>query len=430
MSLYRSLGFKSGEHTISKEVIGGVTTFLAMSYILAVNPSIFSAINMDSGAVFTATALAAIIGTLVMAFYAKLPFAQAPGMGVNAFFVYTICISMGYSWQFALTGVLIEGILFIIITLTGIRNIIVDVLPDSLKKAIGCGIGLFIVFLGLMTSKFVIHSDSTLLKMGNFLDPNVILFLIGTILTGVLVIRKVPGALLLGIIITTLIGIPIGVTHMEGVLSMPKSIAPIFCKFDFSNIFSADMVIVVLTLLFSDIFNTIGTVVGVCSSTGMIKKDGSIPRLKEAFMADAVATVAGACFGTSTTTTYVESATGVAAGARTGVSSIITAICFVASLFFAPLFLSVPSSATSPVLLIVGLMMMNTFKDINFDNYRVVIPAFLCLITIPFTFSISDGILVGIIFYVILNALSGNFRSIKPSMWILATLALAQYIFL
>lgn len=430
MGFLKALGFRKGIDSVSKELYGGFTTFLAMSYILAVNPSIFSKLDMNNGAVFTATVLSAITGTLIMAFYARLPFALAPGMGINAFFVYTVCLGMGYSWQFALTGVLLEGIIFIILTITGLRNLIMDAIPDNIKKAICCGIGLYIAMLGLVSSGFITKGDATILTMGNINQPSVLLFLIGMLLTGLMIIRKVRGALLIGIIATTFLGIPIGVTDFRGVIDLPKSISPILFKFDFENILSIDMVIVILTLLFSDIFDTIGTIVGVCKTTGMVSDEGQNPTIKRAFMSDAVATVLGACFGTSTTTTYVESAAGVLAGGRTGLTSLTTALLFIVSLFFAPLFLSVPAAATAPVLVIVGLMMMCSFKEVDLEDYRVAIPAFVCMIGMPFTYSISDGILIGMIFYVILNACSGHIREIKTAMWILTLLAISKFIFL
>lgn len=307
--LKKLFGFDPAENNVRTEIMAGVTTFLTMAYILAVNPGIFSNLagqGMDTNAVFTSTALAAIVGTLVMAFYGKKPFALAPGMGLNAFFVYTVCLSMGYSWQFALTAILIEGIIFIILTVTKIRSLIVDCMPASLKRAIGAGIGLFIAFIGLKNAGIVVDNAATLVSVGDITHDTALLGVIGIVITSMLVVRNVPGSLLIGIIVTALIGIPMGVTNFTGVFSAPPSVAPIFCQFDFENIFTLDMVVIVFTFLFVDMFDTIGTLVGVCTKAGMMRKDGSIPDLDKAFMADAVATVAGACLGSSTTTTYVE----------------------------------------------------------------------------------------------------------------------------
>lgn len=431
--LKKLFNFDSSSDKLKTEVAAGITTFLTMAYILAVNPSIFSALSeqgMDTGAVFTATALAAIVGTLVMSIYAKLPFALAPGMGLNAFFVFTVCLSMGYSWQMALTAVFIEGLLFILLTATGIRTLIVDAIPVTMKRAIGVGIGLFIAFIGLKNAGIVIHNDATLVCVGKLTEGTALLGVIGILITGALVVKQVPGSLLIGILVTALIGIPLGQTHITGLLDTPPSISSIFCQFEWHHIFTLDMLVIVFTFLFIDMFDTMGTLVGVCTKAGMMRPDGSIPGLKKAFMADAIATIAGACFGTSTTTTYVESASGVAQGGRTGLTSFVTAICFVLALFFAPLFLSIPSAATAPVLVIVGLFMMSPIKEINLNEYSESIPAFLTIILMPLTYSISDGILCGMIAYVVLNALCGNFKKINITMWILAILFVLKYIFI
>ena len=431
--LKKLFNFDSSSDKLKTEVAAGITTFLTMAYILAVNPSIFSALSeqgMDTGAVFTATALAAIVGTLVMSIYAKLPFALAPGMGLNAFFVFTVCLSMGYSWQMALTAVFIEGLLFILLTATGVRTLIVDAIPVTMKRAIGVGIGLFIAFIGLKNAGIVIHNDATLVSVGKLTEGTALLGVIGILITGALVVKQVPGSLLIGILVTALIGIPLGQTHITGLLDTPPSISSIFCQFEWHHIFTLDMLVIVFTFLFIDMFDTMGTLVGVCTKAGMMRPDGSIPGLKKAFMADAIATIAGACFGTSTTTTYVESASGVAQGGRTGLTSFVTAICFVLALFFAPLFLSIPSAATAPVLVIVGLFMMSPIKEINLNEYSESIPAFLTIILMPLTYSISDGILCGMIAYVVLNALCGNFKKINITMWILAILFVLKYIFI
>ena len=424
--------FDPAKNSFKTEIAAGITTFLTMAYILAVNPSIFSNLadlGMDTQAVFTATTLAAIVGTLIMSIYAKKPFGLAPGMGLNAFFVFTVCLTMGYPWQMALTAVFIEGIIFILLTVTKVRAWIVDAIPASLKRAIGAGIGLFIAFIGLKNAGIIIDNPATLVSLGKVTEGSALLGLIGIIITSVLVVKKVPGNLLIGILITAIIGIPMGITHFDGVVDTPPSIAPIFCQFDFSQLFSLDMLVIVLTFLFIDMFDTMGTLVGVCTKAGMMRPDGKIPGLNKAFMADAVATVAGACFGTSTTTTYVESAAGVAQGGRTGLTSFVTAICFVIALFFAPLFLGIPAAATSPVLVIVGLYMLTPIKDIELDDYSESIPAFITIIMMPLAYSISDGILCGMIGYVAINALCGQFKKLNVTMWILAVLFVLKYIY-
>lgn len=424
--------FDPAKNSFKTEIAAGITTFLTMAYILAVNPSIFSNLadlGMNTQAVFTATTLAAIVGTLIMSIYAKKPFGLAPGMGLNAFFVFTVCLTMGYPWQMALTAVFIEGIIFILLTVTKVRAWIVDAIPASLKRAIGAGIGLFIAFIGLKNAGIIVDNPATLVSLGKVTEGSALLGLIGIIITSVLVVKKVPGNLLIGILITAIIGIPMGITHFDGVVDTPPSIAPIFCQFDFSQLFSLDMLVIVLTFLFIDMFDTMGTLVGVCTKAGMMRPDGKIPGLNKAFMADAVATVAGACFGTSTTTTYVESAAGVAQGGRTGLTSFVTAICFIIALFFAPLFLGIPAAATSPVLVIVGLYMLTPIKDIELDDYSESIPAFITIIMMPLAYSISDGILCGMIGYVAINALCGQFKKLNVTMWILAVLFVLKYIY-
>ena len=425
--------FNPAKNNVKTEIMAGITTFLTMAYILAVNPNIFSHLatqGMDTHAVFTATALAAVVGTLIMSIYAKKPFGLAPGMGLNAFFVYTVCLIMGYSWQMALTAILIEGFIFMILTLTKIRTLIVNAVPVTLKQAIGAGIGLFIAFIGLKNANIIVGNEATLVTLGKITEGNALLAIIGLFITGTLVVKKVPGNLLIGILATTLIGIPMGITHFNGILSTPPSIAPIFCQFEFHHLFSLDMVVIVFTFLFIDMFDTMGTLVGVCTKAGMMEPNGRIPGLNKAFMADSIATMAGACFGTSTTTTFVESASGVAEGGRTGLTSFTTAICFLFSLFFAPLFLSIPGAATAPVLIIVGLFMMSPILNINLNNYSESIPAFITIVMMPLAYSISDGILCGMICYVILNALCGNFKKINTTMWILTILFILKYIFI
>lgn len=431
--LSKLFGFDPSKHNIKTEVMAGITTFLTMAYILAVNPSIFSNLadkGMDTNAVFTATALAAIIGTLAMAIYAKKPFGLAPGMGLNAFFVFTVCLTMGYSWQFALTAILIEGFIFVVLTLTKVRTLIVDAIPASVKRAIGAGIGLFIAFIGLKNAGIIVENPATFVTIGTMTEGTALLGVIGIVLTSVLVIKKVPGSLLIGILATALIGIPMGVTHFSGVVDTPPSVAPLFCQFEFHHIFTLDMLVVVFTFLFIDMFDTMGTLVGVCTKAGMMQKDGRIPGLNKAFMADAVATMAGACLGASTTTTYVESAAGVAQGGRSGLTAFSTAMCFVVAMFFAPLFLSIPAAATTPVLVIVGLFMLTPVKDIDLDDYAESIPAFITIVMMPLTYSISDGILCGVISYVLINMLCMNWKKLNPTLYVLAALFIMKYIFI
>ena len=429
--LKKLFGFDPAQTTIRTELLAGLTTFLTMSYILAVNPSMFSQLEgMGAGAVFTATALAAIVGSLAMAVLAKMPFGLAPGMGLNAFFVYSVCMGMGYSWQFALTAVFIEGLIFIVLTLSNLREAIVNAIPATLKNAIGAGIGLFIAFIGLQNAGIITNNDATLVSLGEITSGSALLGLIGLIITGVLVVKNVRGGLLIGILVTTVIGIPMGLTSYNGVVSMPHSVSEIFCKFEWENIWSLDMLVVVFTFLFIDMFDTIGTLVGVCTKGNISGADGRIPRIKEAFMADSIATTVGACLGTSTTTTYVESASGVAQGGRSGLTAFAVAMGFAIALFFSPIFLAIPSAATAPVLVIVGLFMMSPIKNIELDNYAESIPAFITIIMMPVAYSISDGILLGMISYVLLNVLCGNFKRITPTMYILAVLFILKYIFI
>ena len=431
-TLQKLFGFDPKQTTIRTEVLAGITTFLTMSYILAVNPSMFGLLDgMPAGAVFTATALAAIVGTLAMAFIGKLPFGLAPGMGLNAFFVFSVCMGMGYSWQFALTAIFIEGILFIIMTITNIREAIVNAIPRSLRNAIGAGIGLFIAFIGMQNAGIIVNSDATLVVLGEITKGSALLAIIGLVITGVLYVRNVRGAMLIGILATTLIGIPMGITEFKGFVSAPESIAPIFCKFEWSHIWSLDMFVVVFTFLFIDLFDTMGTLIGVCTKADMMdQKTGRIPRLKQAFLADAIATTVGAVLGTSTTTTYVESAAGVAQGGRSGLTALVVACCFAVTLFLSPLFLSIPSAATAPVLILVGLLMIEPVTKIDFVNFTESIPAFICIIMMPLAYSVSDGILTGMIFYVAINMASGKFKRVTPTMFILAVLFVLKYIFI
>ena len=493
MELLKKLfGFDPKKSTVKREIIAGVTTFLTMAYILAVNPAIFgelkdhsadaeapqaatvvvdnaqqdalvvetvseNAVNdeavqpvadakaetvkqrpMPRGAVFTATVWAAIIGCLAMAFIGKLPFGLAPGMGLNAFFVYTVCNGMGYSWQFALTAVFLEGLLFIILTLTNVREAIVNSIPVNLRNAIGAGIGFYIAFIGLKSAGIIIPHTDTLVQLGDIVkvtNGSALLALIGIIVTGFLYAKKVPAAILLGIVITSLIGIPMGVTKSDfvaqyGFFEMPPSIEPIFCQFQLDKIWSLDMLVVVFTFLFIDMFDTIGTLVGVCTKANLFDKHGRVYRIKEAFMADSIATTAGAMLGTSTTTTYVESAAGVAQGGRSGLTAFAIAVCFAIALFFCPLFLTIPFAATTPALVIVGLLMLEPIKKIPFDDFSESIPVFICIIMMPLTYSISNGIILGLISYVVLNVICGNFKKITPTMYILVVLFVLKLIFI
>ncbi len=428
--LQKLFGFVPSSMTVKREVIAGITTFLTMAYILAVNPSILSDAGMDKGAVFTATVISSVLATLVMAMYAKLPFALAPGMGLNAFFAYTVVLTMGYSWQFALTAVFIEGIIFILLTLTGFRQKIVDSMPLVLRRAISPGIGFFIAFIGLKNAGIVSASPATFVTMGNLHDPAVLLAAFGILLSAVLLIKKVTGALLIGILVTTVIGIPLGVTHFTSVLDVPPSIAPVVMKFEWNNVLSFDMAICVLTFLFIDMFDTIGTLLGVSHRAGMVDEKGDIPHLTEAFMADAIGTAAGAMLGTSTVTTYVESASGVNAGGRSGLTSFTTAICFVLALFLAPLFLAIPAQATAPALVLVGVMMMTDVSKLHLGDFADAVPAFVCIALMPLTYSISDGILMGLITYVLLRIFAGRYRELKLGMIVLAVLFVLKYAFL
>ncbi len=424
--------FKLKENGTNKrtEVIAGITTFLTMAYILAVNPSILSATGMDANALFTSTAIAAIVGTLIMALWAKLPFALAPGMGLNAFFAFSVVLGMGYSWQFALTAVLIEGIIFILLTLFNVREAIVDSIPKSVKTAISAGIGLFIAFIGLQNAGVVVKNDATLVHLGDITTGSALLAMIGLVVTSVLIVKKIKGDLLIGIVLTALIGIPMGITQINGIVSTPPSIAPIFFQFEFTNILSFDMLIVVFTFLFVDIFDTLGTLVGVSTKANMLDKNGNVPNIKKAFMADALGTTFGAMLGTSTVTTYVESAAGVSEGGRTGMTSLITAICFAVALFFAPVFLAIPGAATAPALILVGLFMIAPIKELDFNDYSESIPAFICILAMPLTYSIAEGITLGVLSYVFINALAGKFKKLSIGMYILAILFILKYIFI
>lgn len=420
---------KENNTDVKTEFIAGLTTFMTMAYILIVNPSILSAAGMDQGAVFTATALSAIIATLIMGLYAKLPFAQAPGMGLNAFFAYTIVIQMGYSFEFALTAVLLEGIIFILLTIFNVREAIVDSIPKGIKNAISVGIGLLISLIGLEGAGIVVHTEGgTIVSLGNIVSGQGLLAIIGLLITSVLIAKNVKGALFIGMIVTAIIGIPMGITPMpSSIVSMPPSLAPTFFKFDFHNIFSIDMVIALFTLLFMDMFDTIGTLVGVATKAKMVDKDGKVPNMKKALFSDAIGTTIGACLGTSTVSTFVESASGVAEGGRTGLTAVSTAFMFFLALFFAPLFTVITPAVTASALILVGLFMIEPIKEIDLHDFTEAIPAFLTIIMMPFAYSISDGIVFGVISYIVLKLFTGKRKEISLTTVILGLIFLLKF---
>jgi len=421
--------FKLKEHktTVRTELLAGLTTFMTMAYILIVNPLMLKDAGMDFGAVFTATALSSAIATLVMAFMANLPFALAPGMGLNAFFVYAVVITMGYSWEMALAAVFIEGIIFIVLTLFNIREAIVNSIPANVKKAISVGIGLFIAFIGLQNAGIVVDG-ATLVQMGDITQGAPLVAILGLVITALLLTFKVRGALLIGIGITTVIGIPFGVTTWGGGSFLPPSIAPTFLKFDFTKIFTLDMLIIIFTFLFVDMFDTVGTLIGCATKANILNKDGSIPKCKEALFADAIGTTVGAMLGTSTVTTYVESSAGVAEGGRTGLTSLTVAVLFLASLFLSPLFIAIPAAATAPCLILVGLFMITPVKDIDFDQPTEALPAFLTILFMVTTYSIANGILFGALSWVLLKLFTGKAKQISVTMIIITVLFLLKLI--
>ncbi len=426
--------FKLGEHktNVKTELMAGITTFMTMAYILIVNPVILSDAGMDFGAVFTATAISSIIAMLVMGLYANLPFALAPGMGLNAFFAYTVVLTMGYSWQFALTAVFIEGIIFIILTFLNVREAIINCIPMNVKHAVSVGIGLFIAFIGLSGSEVIVQGEGIPIMLGDITSGGALLTIIGLIITGLLLAKRVKGALLFGIIITTIVGIPMGVTQLpEGLkfVSSPPSLKPVLFKFvDINQIFSFDMLIVLFTFLFVDMFDTVGALIGLGSKADMLDEDGNLPTAKKALFADAVGTTAGACLGTSTVTTYIESAAGIAEGGRTGLASLSTAGMFTLALFLSPLFTMIPSAATAPALVLVGLFMMSSIKKIDLEDYTEAIPAFLTIIMMPFAYSIAEGIVFGILSYIVLKLLSGKGKDVSPLMYILGILFVLKFV--
>ncbi|GHV71081.1 xanthine/uracil permease [Spirochaetia bacterium] len=431
--------FKLKEHgtTVNREILAGLTTFLTMAYILAVNPSMLGAIpGMAKGGIFTATVLASAIATLVMALTANLPIALAPGMGLNAFFTYTVVFGMGYSWQTALTAVFLEGILFIVLSLVNVRELLIKAIPANLKKAVAVGIGLFIALIGMQNAGIVVDNPATLVGLGDLFTGSVenlpkyspFLALLGLVIIICLYANKVPGAILIGILVTTIIGIPLGVTNIAkgfSPVSLPE--APLFFKFDFQNVLTFKFFTVFFTFFFVDIFDTIGTLVGVTTQAGIIDKNGEIPRVKQALLADAVGTVAGAALGTSTVTSYVESTAGVAAGGRTGLTALSASVLFFLALFLSPLFLLIPSAATAPALVIVGFLMMKSVKDIDFADPTEGIPAFLAIVMMPFAYSIAEGIVFGVLSYVILKAATSKFKDISVITWVLFAIFILRF---
>lgn len=418
---------KESGSTIRTEVYAGLTTFLTMAYVLALIPGMLSMTGMDGSALFTSVAVASIVGTLVMALWAKLPFVLAPGVGLTAFFAFTVCLTMGYSWQFALTAVFIEGLIFILLTVFNVREVIVDAIPEVLKNAIGAGIGFFIAFIGLQKSGIIVNSDSTLVTLGEITSGNGALVLFGLFVTTFLLIKRVPGALLLGILLVAALSMLFGLSEYKGVVGLPPSMEPIMFKFDFSEVFSMKMVIVVFTFLFVDLFDTLGTLVGVSIKANMLTPEGKVPNIKKAFMADALGTTVGAMLGTSTVTTYVESAAGVSQGGRTGLTALVAAGCFGLSLFMAPLFLSMGVVATAPALILVGLFMITPIKNIDFNDFTQALPAFICIIMMPLSYSIADGISLGMISYVFLNFIGGNQKKLTIGMYVLFVLFIIKY---
>ena len=448
--------FKLKEHgtDVKTEIIAGLTTFMTMAYILAVNPSILGATGMDTGAIFTATALASAIGSFCMALFANLPFVLSAGMGLNAYFAYTVVLGMGYSWEVALTAVFVEGIIFIILSLTNVREAIFNAIPASLKVAVSVGIGLFITFIGLQNAHIVVDGSTLVglfsfngsVKAGTFQSEGitVVLALIGLLITAFLVIKNVKGNILLGILITWVLGILCQLTGLyvpnaeagfyslipSGIISAPASVAPTLFKMDFSAIASLNFVVVVFAFLFVDIFDTLGTLIGCATKANMLDKEGKLPGIKGALMADAVGTTVGACLGTSTITTFVESSSGIAEGGRTGLTSVVSGLLFILALFFSPVFLAIPSFATAPALIVVGFFMMQSVAKINWSDMLEAIPAFICIFAMPFMYSISEGISFGVISFVVLNEVAGKAKKITPLMWVLAVLFILKYIFL
>ncbi|EFL46848.1 NCS2 family permease [Prevotella disiens] len=429
--LEKTLGFDPKTMKLRTELIAGVTTFLTMSYILAVNPSILMSTGMSQGALFTATALASAIATLLLAFMAKLPFAQAPSMGLNAFFAYTLCQAMGYSWQNSLAILLIEGIVFILITFFNVREMIFNAIPNNLRYAISAGIGMFIAFIGLKNAEIIVSKEGTFVGLGAFTAP-CLLGIFATLLSGVLMARNVKGALFWSIIAATLLGIPMGVTNIPSgwlPVSAPQDISPIFCQFDFSGLLTLKTGLVVFSLLIINIFDTIGTLMGLAEKTGIVRKDGSIPHVSEAMMSDAIGTTCGAMLGSSTISTYIESASGIAEGGRSGVTSFVVGLLFILALFLSPIFLLIPSAATSGALIMVGVLMLDSVKKINLQDMTEAFPSFITMITMVLCYSIADGICLGILSFVIMKLCTRRWQELNWTLCILSVLFVLNFIF-
>lgn len=425
--------FKLREHntTVRTEIIAGITTFMTMAYIIIVNPLTLSEAGMDFGAVLTATCLSAGLTTILMAFYANYPFALAPGMGLNSFFAYGVVLGLGYSWQIALTAIFVEGIIFIIMSFFKVREAIIDSIPKNLKYAVSVGIGLFIAFIGFVNAG-IVKAGGAILTLGDMKSPTAILAVIGLIITGVLLYKKVKGALFIGILLSTVIGIFMGVTKLPTkIIEMPPSMAPTFLvalKANWSEVFSLDFLVIIFTFLFVDVFDTVGTVVGVASKADMLDKEGKLPKASQVLLTDAIGTTIGALFGTSTVTTYVESASGVAEGGRTGLTALTTGVLFLFALLFSPIFLIIPGAATAPALILVGLFMMEPILKIDLTDFTEAIPAFLTIIMMPISYSISEGIVFGMLSYTILKTLTGKAKEVSIVMYILSLVFVLKYI--
>lgn len=429
--LQKALGFDPSVTTTRTEIIAGATTFLTMSYILAVNPTILTTTGMDKGALFTATALASAIATLLLAFMARLPFAQAPSMGLNAFFAFTLCQAMHYTWQQSLAIMFVEGVIFLLLTFLNVREMILNSIPKNLRYAISAGIGMFIAFIGLKNAEIIVPKEGTFVGLGDF-TPMSILGIIAILLSGVLMARRVKGALFYSIIIATIIGIPMGVTQIPTgwlPVAAPHSLDPTFCQFDFNGFFSYDTLLVLISLLIVNIFDTVGTLVGLAEKTGVVKSDGTIPHVKEAMMSDAIGTTAGAMLGSSTITTYIESASGIAEGGRTGVTSFVVGLFFIIALFFSPIFMLIPAAATSGALVLVGVLMLDSIKNIDLGNVSEAFPAFITMITMVLCYSIADGICLGILSYVILKLCLGKWRDLNWTLAILSVIFILNFVF-
>lgn len=436
-ALDRYFGLTENKTDVKTEVIAGITTFITMAYILFVNPDMLAIAGMDFNAVFMATCISAAVGTLIMGLYANMPFAQAPGMGLNAFFTFGVVLHLGYTWEQGLAIVFISGLLFIILTVTGLRSAIIEAIPNSLKSAIGGGIGLFIALIGFKNAGIVIGDEATLVAMGSFQDPKVLLAVIGLVITGFLMIKRVKGAILIGIIATMIVGIPMGVTDTSLAMDFSFDITPTLFKMDLKGLLNAgdigivgaltSVATVVISFALVDMFDTIGTLIGTATKANMLDEDGNLPNMDKALLADAIATSVGALLGTSTVTTFVESAAGVAEGGKTGLTSVTTGILFILSIFLAPFALMVPAQATAPALIIVGVLMMGTVTKINFDDFAEAMPAFFTIALMPFTYSIANGIAAGLIFYPIAKFATGKSEEVHPTVYILAALFILRF---